>query len=172
MKRLLPIFLSSFILFSCAHVISKDVRAGAVKDASFSAIKGDIEKYKGRTVIWGGFIVKTRNTDEGTWLEIVQTPINGYGHILQTDESEGRFLAVHKGHLDTLIYERGRLVTVAGEVAGIREATIDEMKYVYPVVEIKEIYLWKEDVIYSAYPVSYYPWWWYDPWWNYPYIWP
>lgn len=160
------------MLLSCAHVISKEARQGALTDVSLKSVTADIEKYKGQTFIFGGFIVKTKSTDEGTWMEIVQNPTNRYGHIVDTDESEGRFLILYKGHLDTLIYEKGRLITVAGTLTGTKEASIDDMKYIYPVFEVKEIYLWKEDVLYSAYP-SYYPSYWDPwPWWRYPYFYP
>lgn len=165
MKRLCIVVLVPLLLLSCAYAISKETRATVVSDVLFKDVKADIEKYKGSTFIWGGFIVATKSTDKGTWIEVVQNPINRYGGITDTDISEGRFLAFYKGHLDPLIYEKGRLVTVAGELTGNRKSANKEFAYIYPVLEIKEIYLWKDEII-PGFSYNYWrPSWWYDPWW-------
>jgi outer membrane lipoprotein len=152
-------------------VISKETRTQAVKDVPFRIVKENIEKYKGSVFIWGGFIVRTRNTPEGTFIEVVQNPIDRYGSIVDTDISEGRFLALHKKYLDPLIYEKGRLITVAGTLIDSKKITRKKVEYVYPVLEVKELYLWKEEPIYLPYYRYWdlYPFWWHDPWWYDPY---
>jgi outer membrane lipoprotein len=56
----------------------------------------------------------------------------------------------------------------------MREGYIDEIEYIFPLFEIKELYLWevRKDYYYvEPYPYWYYPYpyWRYDPWWRYRY---
>lgn len=175
MRRLWAVIAVAVMLSSCTYAISKETRQTAVKDVAYTTVKGDIEKYKGSVVIFGGFIARTHMTPEETWLEIVQNPTDKYGNIVDNDASEGRFIAIYNGTLDPLIYEKGRLVTIAGELRGTQKGKIGQFEYEYPALIIKEIYLWREEVPYSAYYMPYqpYPWWYYDPWrsWYGPY-WP
>ena len=59
-----------------------------------------------------------------------------------------------------MVYKKGREVTLAGEFLELRKGRIDEMEYVYPVFEIKEIYLWEER---QEYYIPYYYPYYYDP---------
>jgi len=167
MKRLLLIAALGIFLPSCAHVISKETREGTL-DVPFGSIRGNIEKYKGSTVIWGGMIANITVVDEGTELEVLQNPLDRYGAIDDPDISGGRFIAIYGGRLDRLIYREGREVTVAGKLAGSIERALDGRPYAYPVVEVIEIRLWKEDVYYPMPPYYYYPWQWYYPPYYYP----
>jgi outer membrane lipoprotein len=160
MKRTFVLIILVSMMASCAHVISEEVRADALKAVHFKAVRKDIEKYKGSTFIWGGFIVKTKATDEGTEIEIVQNPIDKYGDIPDPDVSYGRFIALHPEELDPLIYERSRFVTVAGELVEERKVLRKNREYVYPVLKVKELHLWREEaILYMQYPVY----------WDYPY---
>ncbi len=167
MRRILLIAALGLLLPSCAHVISKETREGAL-DISFRSVKGNIEKYKGSTVIWGGMIANITVVEEGTELEVLQNPLDRYGAIDDPDISGGRFIAVYRERLDQLIYRKSREVTVAGRLAGSIERPLDGRPYVYPVVEVIEIHLWKEDVLYPMPPYYYYPWQWYYPPYYYP----
>jgi outer membrane lipoprotein len=141
------IVIAALLICSCAHTISKDIREGARLDVSFKSVKKDIGKYTGSTFIWGGFIVGTKRTEEGTEIQIVQNPVDSQGHIIDLDISYGRFIALHEGELDPLIYQRDRLITVAGELVGGREATLGKKPYTYPLLRISEIYLWKDELL-------------------------
>ena len=91
---------------------------------------------------------------------------------------EGRFLALSPKDvemLDPVVYQPGRRITLAGAFVDTRKGKIDEMEYVYPVFQIKQIYLWPKER--QNYPPSdYYDPWFYPypyyyryPWWRYPY---
>lgn len=158
MNRLAVLAIISMLMLSCAHAISKEHRAIAVRDVPFKTVKANIEQYKGSMFVWGGFIAAVRNTEEGNYLEIVQNPTDKYGYVMSTDVSGGRFLALSEEELDPLIYERGRILTVAGELAGEKKIKIRKNKeYVYPVIDIRELYLMREETI------TYYDY----IWWNY-----
>jgi len=176
MKKVLFLLVIIFLFSSCTHVISKPVRMGARTDVPFSNIKAETDKYKGTTFILGGIIVSTKNTEEGSIIEAVQTPVDRYGSIIDSDISSGRFLAIERGYLDPLIYKKGRQITIAGELIGSNKKKLGDIDYTYPMFEIKEIYLWKEEQGYYYYRPMYappyfynYPYWWYDPWWFGPY---
>lgn len=144
------------VLSSCSHVISKELRQSAV-DLPFGKLKEDIERYKGSIFIWGGFIVETKPTEEGTLIEVVQNPIGRYGGVIDKDTSEGRFLALYRGRLDPLIYRKNRQLTVGGKLLGSVEKPLEG---VYPLIEIKELHLWKEEVFYYQ---PFYLYWYWDP---------
>jgi len=157
--RIAAFMISALLLASCAHVISEEYSASALSDVSFRSVRKDIDKYKGSLFIWGGFIVKTTRTETGSEIEIVQNPLDKYGHIIDPDKSQGRFIVLHPGELDPLIYARGRLITVAGELIGGRKITIEEKTYTYPLLESRELYLWWDDLYYSYPPYPYDPLW-------------
>jgi outer membrane lipoprotein len=159
MKRIALLALISILVLSCAHAISKEQRAVAVRDVPFKTVKASIDKYKGSMFIWGGFIAAIRDTEDGTYLEIVQNPTDKYGYVMDTDVSGGRFLAHSEEDLDPLIYERGRVITIAGELIGEKKVKIRKDKeYVYPVIEIRELHLLKEE------PIFYYDYFWWNYW--------
>jgi outer membrane lipoprotein len=154
----------------CASVISQELRDQVDKELTFKEVLQDPESYKGKIVLWSGVIIETENQQEGTFLKILQKPADPTGRPRDTDESDGRFLALHSEFLDDAVYTQGREVTVGGEVLGERVMPLGEIEYHYPLVLVKEIYLWptlKRQPFYP-YPHPYYPYPpWHDPWWWY-----
>ncbi len=151
----------------CAPVISKELRAQVDKEISFRELSRDPASYQGKIVLLGGEIIGAKNLREGTLIEILHRPTNREGRPKEGDLSEGRFLALYDGYLDPAVYAQGREVTVAGVIKGKRVLPMDEIEYVYPLVEIKEIHLWpprREAEYYWPHPYYYDPWWW-----SYPY---
>jgi outer membrane lipoprotein len=135
------------------------------KDLPFREVFRDPDACKGRTVMWGGVIIEAKNQKEGTLLEVLQKPLDWGGQPREGDESEGRFLALHEGFLDTALYAKGREITAAGEIRGKRVQPIGEVEYGYPLLAVKEIHLWPERVRERVVPAPYwgYPWWWDSP---------
>ena len=179
MRRLrLTIVLLSFLFYTCAAVLSKDMFIQGTINEDLSELKNDPESNKGRLFIFGGIIVKTSATRDGSLIEAIFVPVNSRGYLRGQRESKGRFLALYKSNevLDPLIYKENREITLAGEFIEMRKGLIEEMEYSYPFFEIKEIYLWEEikerDYYYYYFPPPYYPPWYfrhriYDPWWYY-----
>jgi outer membrane lipoprotein len=95
-------------------------------------------------------------------MEILQKPADIEGRPRDVDESDGRFLALYKGYLDTAIYSREREVIVAGKVMGKRVLPLSEVVYTYPLISIKEIHLFKARKEERFYPYPY-PYWGYSP---------
>jgi outer membrane lipoprotein len=173
----MPLFF--IIIVSCTYAVSKETIKEA-SDVPFRTVRENIEDYVGKQFVWGGFIARNRLTDEGTYLEVVQNPTNRYGRVVDTDMSEGRFLVFSKREMDPLIYEKGRVVTVAGTLKEAKTVTINGREYTYPVLELGEMHLWKGDPMnvpdyyyYGGYPYywgggyspprSNWPYWYYPP---------
>ena len=151
MKKILILFILVFCL-GCAHVISEETRSQVDKDVSYALIFKDPDALKGYIVIIGGIIIESKNTQEGTYIEVLQKPLDYRGYPKDTDVSYGRFIIIAKNYLDTAIYVRGRQVTVAGEVLGKKMLRLDEIEYPYPLIRSREIHLLD---VYSGFPVHF-----------------
>ncbi|OGP54485.1 MAG: hypothetical protein A2Y65_09260 [Deltaproteobacteria bacterium RBG_13_52_11] len=162
MKRLLIFGMVLVFLSGCAHAISRGVLKEVDREITFSALIKAPNAYQGRVVLLGGIIVTTINKQEGTLLEVYQTRLDREGRPTNTDRSEGRFLALYQGYLDSEIYSKGRKVTIAGTVQGEKVQLLGEIEYRYPYLITKEIHLWEKEkpVQYERYPRDL----WYDPW--------
>jgi len=129
-------------LTACAPIISENIRNQVDPGLDFSEVLADPEQYKGEMVVFGGIVLEGVNTKEGTLLTILQRPTASNGRPLDVDESAGRFLALDARFLDVAVYSPGRVLTVAGRVAGRRVRPLGEIEYTYPLIKAEEIYLW------------------------------
>jgi outer membrane lipoprotein len=154
MKRLAVFGMILVLVSGCVNAISRGVLKDVDREITFSALIKAPNTYQGKMVMLGGIIVNTINKPEGTLLEVYQTRLDR-GRPVDTDRSEGRFLALYQGFLDSEIYKQGRRVTLAGTVQGEKVQQLGEIEYHYPYLIIKEIHLWQEEP-----PVRYEP----DPW--------
>jgi outer membrane lipoprotein len=161
MKKLLILCILSAFIVSCAHVISREYRDSASLDIPFSSLVRDPGKYLDEVFILGGIIVESRISDQGSEIEVVHTPVDRFGNIVDKDISEGRFLITSPKYLDPSIYRKDRAVTVAGVLKGSRTKQLGGIEYSYPIIEARELYLWREERYYS-YPYYSYPYF-YDP---------
>lgn len=130
-----------FQLSGCAHVVSEGLRSQVDTSIPPSLLFADPEAYRGRVVILGGDIVSTENTSNGTTVEVVQKPLDHRGRPQVSDRSVGRFLVLFDGYLDPLIYQKGKLITVAGEIIGRTVRPLGQMDYSYPLIKSRELYL-------------------------------
>ena len=94
----------------CTPFISKDLRREISRDITFRQVINDPEAYTGKTVLISGIIIGSKNTKEGTLIEILQKQADIEGRPKDVDNSDGRFLALYDSYLDTAIYTQGREV--------------------------------------------------------------
>lgn len=177
--QMLVLFTLSMLVFSCAPVLNREYMREGSREASFQLLRENPEEHKGKLFILGGVIVRTKLTAAGSQIEAMHVPVDGSGYFKESGRSEGRFLAVLPKDgtmLDPEVYLRGRMVTLAGEFVELRQGRIDEMGYVYPVFQIKQIYIWPQERLYYPTPYYYYdpwfypyPYYYWDPSWRYPY---
>lgn len=156
MKKLRLTFLGALILASLTScsVISRDIRSEAIDPLPFQTLVSDADRYIGRTVILGGYILETKNLESETVLKVLQTPLRFGEDPGLRKQSQGRFLVYHQGFLDPAVYGKDEAITVAGRVIGTEVEKIGENRIQYLKIESREIYLWSNYTDKSLY----YPW--------------
>jgi outer membrane lipoprotein len=142
---LLAVSLSLFAGSMCVtKPIAKQYREEAkAEDLTFAMVLQDPDAYVGNTVLWGGDIIATANTKEGTRIVVLETPLNWQERPESAQGSQGRFIAMSAKFLDPAIYKKGRKITMAGVVAGKEALPLGNMTYTYPVVTVKQLHLWE-----------------------------
>jgi outer membrane lipoprotein len=175
MKRLAGIALILLVLAACSPALDRSLMEQGAREFRLSHLTETPEVFKDHLFILGGVIIETRLVAEGSQVEALYVPVDRYGNLGGSSTYEGRFIALlprAKGLLDPMIYKKGREITIAGDFTGVRKGKIDEMEYLYPVFEIRQLHLWEERRDYYwpygyGYPY-YYPTYWYpwcsDPW--------
>ncbi len=165
MRNVLIVLVSLLTLIGCTSPITKTLRQEAAPGVTLPKVLNTPEAYRGDTVIWGGYIIHTVNSHQGSQIFILQTLLGSRDKPEATETSEGRFIANSARFLDPLVYGKGRPVTVAGTVTGVKSVTNKKTgtTYAYPVVQVKQLYLWEQTNASSPYGE---PYWWYDPYWD------
>jgi outer membrane lipoprotein len=164
---------ASFLLFAgCAHVISEESRNLVDPTIHFQSLLANPDAFVGKYVMLGGTIAGVQNSKESSQLEVVQSPLDSDEMPEAASHSSGgRFLATASRFLDPMVYKMGRRVTVVGQVEGKKTLPIDQVEYAYPIITIREIYVWsKSELEQPQYPP---PGYYYDPFWfgGHPYWW-
>lgn len=95
-------------------------------------------------VRWGGVIAKVDNQNNQSVIEIVAKPLGSSARPKDVDASGGRFLAIVPEFIDPVVYEKGREITVVGQLSDMIEGKVGDMTYMYPVVRVTGHYLWKK----------------------------
>jgi len=113
----------------------------------------------GQTVRWGGEIIKVEPKADATCFEILSRQLDDSARPIKRDPSDGRFIACRAGFYDPEVFDRGREVTVTGQLSGIDHGKVGEFNYSYPHVAADAIYLWPKRPLYVNTPYPYG-----DPW--------
>jgi outer membrane lipoprotein len=158
-RNLLFLLAVAFML-SCAP-LSKEVMRQVDEALTYPVVQKNPQDFLGKTVLWGGVIVKTTNRQEETILEVRQSELDMEKRPKNLDSSAGRFIVRQAGFLDPVIYKQGREITIAGEIAGKETLPLGGIQYTYPVILAKEIRLW-EKIDPRRYPY---------PYWDSPFFW-
>jgi len=103
------------------------------------------ESAVGKTVLWGGTIIESRNLKDSTQLEVLAYPLNSWNRPRESGSAMGRFLVRHSGYLETADYAQGRQITVIGPIQALKAGTIGETHYTYPVVQDEKLHLWEPE---------------------------
>lgn len=144
MRRLLLVIISSVLFFTgCTAIISEQSRKLVDTNDSFKVIKQTPDTYIGKHVMLGGRIANVKNSAEGAWLEIVQFELSPSGYPEDTFLSYGRFLAATSSYMDPMVYRKGLLITLVGEIKGKKTLRLDDIDYTYPVLAMREWHIWR-----------------------------
>jgi outer membrane lipoprotein len=142
--RLAALIALMAMAFGCAHAISRETREKVSEGMTARELFKDPSAHMGKTVMLGGVIVNSTNASEGTYIEVLEMRLGYLGRPeVYEEDSRGRFLVLHEGYLDTAIYSPGRRLTVAGVVLGKRLKPLGRIEYSYPLIESREIHLFK-----------------------------
>ncbi|WP_447963045.1 Slp family lipoprotein [Nitrospira sp. Ecomares 2.1] len=135
----------------------------------FPRIKNDPDSFKGKLVILGGQILAAKRLEDRTQLTILQLPLmNEEEPTTELTQSEGRFIAEQQKFLDPATVPPGSRITLAGELSGSVQRSLDEDIYTYPTLLIKHFKIWpaysSEYHRYGPYPSPFfypyaYPYW-------------
>jgi len=152
MSRRFILCLAILALSACASQVPILIKLPPNPDPEFLQVKNDIDTFKNQFVRWGGKIISVENKESSTWIEVLASPLNGYGRPGSNSDYEGRFMASIDGFLDPELYSKDRYLTVFGTIDSEFVQLIDEHPYSYPLVSTTEHYLWPE---YRAVPYQY-----------------
>jgi outer membrane lipoprotein len=103
------------------------------------------EQYTDASLLWGGVIVNSSNTQNGTQIEVLAYPLTSAQQPDSDRTPDGRFLVIDERYLETLDYAPGRLLTVGGTMTGTRSGQIGDASYVYPVIRPDRLRLWSKN---------------------------
>jgi outer membrane lipoprotein len=173
LKRNVFVFILLFFCISCSP-FSREIIRQSDEQLTIPEVQQNPGKYMKRQVLWGGIIIETKNQKNNTTLiKVLKSELDYTKEPKATGTPEGRFVISYRGFLDPFIYREGRLITVAGEIAGIKGFPLGDSSYAYPVVSARQIHLWEYGYYRDNYPPPYWhdPFWWsnYPFWDNYPY---
>lgn len=161
--------MGALLVAGCASVIPEAAWQGVDRNFTFADLRANPDAARGRRVIFGGEILYTTVRAQETEIEVLHFPLRWDDSPNMSEASGGRFLVRRAGFLDPGAYAPGRLVTVAGAVAGSVERPVGEVPYRYPVIQADHLYLWpRSETLYPPMPY-YYPWPSYPPYYRYPY---
>ncbi len=137
----------------CTSVVSPQLMKQVDQKLKIEQARKDPAAAEGKTVLWGGRIIRTVNKTKGTLIEVLELPLDSQDRPENNYKSDGRFIVAMKGFLDPEIYHKNREVTVVGKVVGVKELPVSEIKYRYVLLRGEEVKLWdkRPDVV-RVYP--------------------
>lgn len=171
---LLFIWLS--LVLGCAgiyhtEIFPEDALAQLNKAVTFPQVRESPSSHQGTLMMVGGEVISAKRLKDYTRLTVLQLPLDR-SQKPSTDrtQSQGRFLAMQPEFLDPATLPPGTRVTLIGTVSGATTEMLDEMEYTYPVLTIKHLKVWPEQVPlpYWYSPHAYGPYW-YRPYYIGPY---
>lgn len=124
--------------------------ATSANDISYQQLSRQVEQFQHQTVRWGGVIVEVENAEDLARLTVVHFPLTRYGKPITSENSDGRFVVLSEGFLDPIIYAKGKLITVIGQVEGSETQQIDKRTLTLPVIRLQENHLWPESYAESS----------------------
>ncbi len=136
--------LAILVFSGCGSVLSQTVIDESDQSIMLSELQRNPDRYIGKSVLFGGTIVRVGNDASGSWAEILQRPL---GYRLEpelNDQTGGRLLLRSNELWDDQIFSKGRKITLVGKMEGTQTRSVDEISYDYPILHVREYHLWPE----------------------------
>lgn len=161
--------LANFLLSSCT-TIPEQLKGEYTTLIPKNTSKKDLQT----PVRWGGVLLETRPESNHTCFEILSKQLGTSMRPKDSDQADGRFIACKPGFYDPEVFEKGREVTVTGNIIHIDVRKVSEYDYHFPVVDIEFMSLWpkRRDPPYYDYYGPYRPYYWRYPYYGYRYRYP
>lgn len=159
-KTFLIVLLLSALATACTP-FSREVIRQSDEVLTVAEVQANPGRYLQTQVLWGGIVVEATNEKDSTLIMVLRTKLDFEKQPKDLRNTEGRFVIEYKGFLDPFVYRKGRLVTVAGDIAGVRKLAVGNTTYNYPVVAAKQLQLWETGYYTGRRPPAY----WNDPFW-------
>ncbi|HEC75116.1 MAG TPA: Slp family lipoprotein [Methylophaga aminisulfidivorans] len=162
------VFFVFFVLcLSACSNLPMAIKDAPKPDLMLSQVSNAASQYQGQSVRWGGQVITVDNDEAGAIVQIAQFPLNTFGRPNTNADSEGRFIISSKSFIDPYVYKKGTMITVAGQVSGTQNVTVDKANLSLPVVNMSELYRWtpsdyEKEPYWKRYPY-------YDPFFDRPY---
>ena len=109
------------------------------------SVVAEPELNRGRTALWGGTILDTRNLKDSTHIEVLAYPLDSSHRPLLESKPLGRFIIQHQGYIEPTTYAQGRVLSVLGKVSGSQSGNVGESTYTYAVINSEQLHLWSLD---------------------------
>jgi outer membrane lipoprotein len=143
--KLIPILIMAALLAGCAPLISEESRRDVSAGLTYEMVMEQPERHIGKQIMLGGLIVGSKNTLAGGELEIRNYPLGGDEYPDDSQGSKGNFLALFSSRLEEEFDKPGTLVTVVGELKGVRTASSAGGTATLPLVAVRDIHIWLQE---------------------------
>lgn len=162
-KFIAPALMLAMLSGCVTYPIAKNLQRQA-RPLTLAQVKADPSGTRGTTVIWGGRIIDTVNDTNGGAIYVMDLPLGKNEKPLADGNTRGRFIVRSTEFIDPEAFPNGRLITVAGVVAGIQTEPLQDILYTYPVLDIRQACVWP--VKRREYYYYYGPGWYWGPGWD------
>jgi outer membrane lipoprotein len=116
-----------------------------VKSLTPQSVIAEPAENRGKTALWGGTILDTRNLQDSTRIEVLAYPLDSSQRPLLGSKPLGRFIIHQQGYLEPATYSPGRLVSVIGSVSESQSGSVGDSAYTYPVINVQQLHLWSPE---------------------------
>ncbi|MEO7859063.1 MAG: Slp family lipoprotein [Nitrospirales bacterium] len=146
---ILSILCLSVMFAGCSHynVIPERLENQVNHSLKFTQIRENPEKNKGELLVVGGEVLSINRKQDTTRIEVLQLPLNDdFTPANQRTQTQGRFIALSKGKdpLDPAVLEKGKAISIVGEIIGSETIQVGEDEKKVPVFGIKDLTIWDE----------------------------
>ncbi len=130
------------LLSACASGPTFD-SSGVDRTLTPQGVAASPQQASGKQVLWGGVIMRTTNLKDSTQMEVLAYPLDTNEKPQREGDPLGRFILEQAGYLEPATYAEDRLITVVGTVSGARTGRVGESEYIFPVVDMRQVHLWR-----------------------------
>ena len=113
-------------------------------DLKYNEIIGNISKYRGVPLRWGGTVIEVENEEDLTRIQLLYYPLDSSGRPKLKKTTAGRFILETPKFLDPAVYRKDAEVTVAGTLESEAIRKIGNKTLKLPVISAQTLHLWPE----------------------------